>query len=75
MWLHPVVDMSLPDYFTTWALLIAVVGNIVKNTDLNKTEGVEIYPLSKNPNSQILPSIHKNHVYGLLYRLKLIKLV
>ena len=65
--------MSLPDYFTTWALIIAVVGNIVKNTDLNKTEGVEIYPLSKYPNSQILPSIHKNHVYGILYRLKLIR--
>ena len=65
--------MDLPDYYSTRALLIAVVGNIVKSTDSNKTEGVEIFPLSTNPKSQILPSIHKNHVYGLLYRLKLIK--
>ena len=72
MWLDPVV-MDLPDYYSTRALLIAVVGNIVKSTDSNKTEGVEIFPLSTNPKSQILPSIHKNHVYGLLYRLKLIK--
>ena len=34
---------------------------------------VEIYPLINNPNTQLLPNVHKYHIQGLLFQLGLLK--